>query len=97
MTGYLQARILRIAEMAWADFSVAACARSFVSDYAARLGAGMDIHRVGEISAYYRVSLDQYVASPTNWPEYSASRVFLLRPRARIRFQRARRRNVGEE
>ena len=72
LSGYLQARVLRIADMAWADFSVAAYARSFVSDYAARLGAGVDIPRIGEISAYYRISLNQYVASPTNWLQHSA-------------------------
>ncbi len=72
ISGYLQARILRIADIAWADVSVAAYARSFVSDYAARLGAGVDIRRIGEISAYYRVSLNQYVASPTNWLQHSA-------------------------
>jgi hypothetical protein len=72
LSGYLQARILRIADIAWADVSVAAYARSFVSDYAARLGAGVDIRRIGEVSAYYRVSLNQYVASPTNWLQHSA-------------------------
>ena len=72
LSGYLQARILRIADIAWADLLVAAYARSFVSDYAARLGAGVDIRRVGEISAYYRVSINQYVASPTSWLQHSA-------------------------
>ena len=72
ISGYLQARVLRIADIAWADVSVAAYARSFVSDYAARLGAGVDIRRVGEISAYYRVSLNQYDAAPDNWLQHAA-------------------------
>lgn len=76
LSGYLQARILRIADIAWADVSLAAYARSFISDYAARVGAGVDIRRVGEISAYYRVSLNQYVASPSNWLQHSAGGVF---------------------
>ena len=72
LSGYLQARILRIADMAWADISIAANARSFVSDYAARLGAGVDIRRVGEVSAYYRVALNQYTAAPSNWLQHAA-------------------------
>jgi hypothetical protein len=76
LAGYLQARVLRIAEIAWADFSVAAYARSFVSDYAARLGAGIDIRQVGEISAYYRVSLNQYNAAPDGYLQHSAGGIF---------------------
>jgi hypothetical protein len=76
IAGYLQARILRIAEIAWTDVSVAAYARSFVSDYAARLGAGVDIRRVGEVSAYYRVSLNRYNAAPDNWLQHSAGGIF---------------------
>jgi hypothetical protein len=72
IAGYLQARVLRIADIAWMDVSVAAYARSFVSDYAARLGAGVDIRRVGELSAYYRIALNQYDASPDNWLQHSA-------------------------
>ncbi|MBW2627974.1 MAG: hypothetical protein JRE45_10165 [Deltaproteobacteria bacterium] len=78
ISGYLQARVLRIADIAWADVSVAAYARSFVSDYAARLGAGVDIGRVGEISAYYRVSLNQYTAAPTNWLQHAAGAMLYL-------------------
>lgn len=76
LAGYLQARILRIAEIAWMDVSVAAYARSFVSDYAARLGAGVNIGQAGEISAYYRVSLNQYNASPDNFLQQSAGGIF---------------------
>jgi hypothetical protein len=76
LAGYLQARILRIAEIAWMDVSVAAYARSFVSDYAARLGAGVDIRKVGEISAYYRVSLNQYKATPDSYLQHSAGGIF---------------------
>lgn len=76
IAGYLQARILRIGEIAWADVSVAAYARSFVSDYATRLGAGVDIRHFGEVSAYYRVSLNQYTASPDNWLQHSAGGIF---------------------
>ncbi len=72
LSGYLQARILRIADIMWADISLAAYARSFVSDYAARLGLGVDIGHVGEVSAYYRASLNQYTASPSNWLQHSA-------------------------
>jgi hypothetical protein len=78
LSGYLQARILRIADIMWMDVSVAAYARSFVCDHAARLGAGVDIRPVGEISAYYRVSLDQYVASPTNWLQHSAGGILYI-------------------
>jgi hypothetical protein len=58
------------------DVSVAAYARSFVSDYAARLGAGVNIGQAGEISAYYRVSLNQYNASPDNYLQQSAGGIF---------------------
>ena len=76
LAGYLQARILRIAEIAWMDVSVAAYARSFVSDYAARVGAGVNIGQVGEISAYYRASLNQYNAAPDNYLQHSAGGIF---------------------
>lgn len=76
LAGYLQARILRIAEIGWTDVSVAAYARSFVSDYAARLGAGVAIRGMGEISAYYRVSLNQYTAAPDNYLQHSAGGIF---------------------
>ncbi len=72
ITGYLQARILRIGEIGWADVSVAAHTRSFVSDYAARLSLGVDIRRIAELSAYYRPSLNQYDASPDGWLQHSA-------------------------
>jgi hypothetical protein len=72
LAGYLQLRVFRIADIAWTDVSFAAYARSFVSDYAARLSAGVDIGRVGELSAYYRVSLNQYDASPDNYLQHSA-------------------------
>ncbi|MGB8328950.1 MAG: hypothetical protein WCE62_02395 [Polyangiales bacterium] len=72
LAGYLQLRVFRIAEIVWTDFSLAAYARSFVSDYAARVAAGVDIGRVGELSAYYRVSLNQYVASPDGYLQHSA-------------------------
>ncbi len=78
IAGYLQARVLRIADIAWIDVSVAAYARSFVSDYAARLGAGVDIGRVAELSAYYRASLNQYDASPNIWLQHSAGGVVYL-------------------
>lgn len=78
IAGYLQARVLRIADIAWADVSLAAYARSFVSDYAARLGAGVDIRRVGEVSAYYRISLNQYTAAPSNWLQHSAGGILYL-------------------
>ncbi len=72
IAGYLQARVLRIADIAWTDVSVAAYARSFVSDYAARLGAGVDIGRVAELSAYYRVSINRYRAGLDDWLQHSA-------------------------
>ena len=72
ISGYLQARVLRIADIMWADLSVAAHARSFVSDYAARLGVGVDIRRLGELSVYYRPSLNQYNAAPSNWLQHAA-------------------------
>ncbi len=75
LSGYIQARILRIADIMWTDLSLAAYARAFVSDYAARLGLGVDIGRVGEVSAYYRASLNQYTASPSNWLQHSAGGV----------------------
>jgi hypothetical protein len=75
LAGYLQARVLRIADIAWMDFSLAAYARSFVSDYAARIGAGVDIGRVAELSAFYRVSLNQYDADPDGWLQHSAGGV----------------------
>lgn len=78
IAGYLQARLLRIGEIGWADVSVAAYARSFVSDYAARLSAGVDIGRVAELSAYYRVSLNQYDADPNNWLQQSAGGIVYL-------------------
>ncbi len=78
IAGYLQARVLRIADIMWADVSVAAYARSFVSDYAARVGAGVDIGRVGEVSGYYRVSLNQYTAVPTNWLQHAAGGILYL-------------------
>jgi hypothetical protein len=78
ISGYLQARILRIADIMWADISVAAYARSFVSDYAARLGVGVDIRRVGELSVYYRPSLNQYTAAPSNWLQHSAGGILYL-------------------
>ncbi|HSN82498.1 MAG TPA: hypothetical protein VLS88_07985 [Polyangiales bacterium] len=78
ISGYLQARILRIGEIGWADVSVAAYARSFVSDYAARLGAGVDIRRIAEISAYYRASLNQYDASPEGWLQHQAGGILYL-------------------
>jgi hypothetical protein len=76
ISGYLQARFLRLADIGWADVSIAANARSFVSDYAARLGAGVDIRRIGELSAYYRASLNQYTASPSNWLQHAAGGIF---------------------
>jgi hypothetical protein len=78
ISGYLQARVLRIADIMWADISVAAYARSFVSDYAARLGVGVDIRRVGELSVYYRPSLNQYTAAPSNWLQHSAGGILYL-------------------
>jgi hypothetical protein len=72
LAGYLQLRVFRIADIMWTDISLAAYARSFVSDYAARLAAGVDIGRIGEVSAYYRVSLNQYDASPDNYLQHSA-------------------------
>jgi hypothetical protein len=72
LAGYLQVRVLRIADIAWTDFSVAAYARSFVSDYAARVAAGVDIGRIAELSAYYRISLNQYDADPDGWLQHSA-------------------------
>lgn len=72
VAGYLQVRVLRIADIAWTDFSVAAYARSFVSDYAARIGGGVDIGRTAELSAYYRISLNQYDADPDGWLQHSA-------------------------
>jgi len=78
ISGYLQARVLRIADIMWADISVAAYARSFVSDYAARLGLGVDIRRVGELSVYYRPSLNQYNAAPSNWLQHSAGGILYL-------------------
>jgi hypothetical protein len=78
IAGYLQARVLRIADIAWLDVSVAAYARSFVSDYAARLGAGVDIGRVAELSAYYRASLNQYDADPDTWLQHSAGGILYL-------------------
>jgi hypothetical protein len=72
ITGYLQARILRIGDIGWADVSVATYARSFVSDYAARLGLGVDIGRTAEISAYYRPSLNHYDADPDMYFQHSA-------------------------
>jgi hypothetical protein len=81
ITGYLQARFLRIGEIGWADVSVAAYAQSFVSDYAARFGLGVDIRRIGEISAYYRASINQYDASPDAYFQHSAGGIlyFTLR------------------
>jgi len=78
LVGYLQARILRIADIMWTDVSIAAYARSFISDYAARLGVGVDIGRMGEISAFYRVSLNQYSAAPSNFLQQSAGGVLYL-------------------
>jgi hypothetical protein len=78
ISGYLQARVLRIADIVWADISVAAYARSFVSDYAARLGVGVDIRRVGELSVYYRPSINQYVAAPSTWLQHSAGGILYL-------------------
>jgi hypothetical protein len=78
LAGYLQARVLRIGEIGWADVSVAAYARSFISDYAARLGAGVDIRRRAELSAYYRISLNQYDAEPTNWLQHAAGGIVYL-------------------
>lgn len=78
LAGYLQARVLRIGEIGWADVSVAAYAGSFISDYAARLGAGVDIRRVAELSAYYRISLNQYDAEPANWLQHSAGGIIYL-------------------
>ena len=78
IAGYLQARVLRIADIAWIDVSVAAYARSFVSDYAARVGAGVDIGRVAELSAYYRASLNQYDAVPDTWLQHSAGGIVYL-------------------
>ncbi len=72
LAGYLQLRVFRIAEILWTDISLAAYARSFVSDYAARLSAGLDIGRLGELSAYYRVSINQYDASPSSYLQQSA-------------------------
>lgn len=72
LAGYLQARVLRIAEIAWVDASVAAYARSFISDYAARVGFGVEIRRIAELSAYYRASINQYDASPDSWLQHSA-------------------------
>jgi len=78
VVGYLQARILRIADIMWTDVSVAAYTRSFISDYAARLGVGVDIGRIGEISAFYRVSLNQYTAAPSGFLQQSAGGVVYL-------------------
>jgi hypothetical protein len=78
ISGYLQARVLRIADIMWADISVAAYARSFVSDYAARLAVGVDIRRVGELSVYYRPSLNQYTADPSDWLQHSAGGILYL-------------------
>lgn len=72
LAGYLQLRVLRIADLMWTDVSVAAYARSFVSDYAARLAAGIDIGRIAELSAYYRISLNQYEDLPDGWIQHSA-------------------------
>jgi len=78
IVGYLQGRILRIAEIGWADVSLAAYAPSFVADYAARLGAGVDIRQAAEISAYYRISLNQYVAAPDAYLQQSAGGILYL-------------------
>ncbi|MDH4283069.1 MAG: hypothetical protein OEV36_10490, partial [Myxococcales bacterium] len=78
LAGYLQGRVLRIADIAWMDVSVAAYSGSFVSDYAARLGAGVDIRRIAELSAYYRVSLNQYDADPNRWLQHSAGGILYL-------------------
>jgi hypothetical protein len=78
IAGYLQARVLRIGEIGWTDVSVAAYARSFVYDYAARLGIGVDIRRMAEISAYYRASLNQYDAAPEGWLQHSAGGIVYL-------------------
>ncbi|MFZ1866843.1 MAG: hypothetical protein WAU39_21655 [Polyangiales bacterium] len=78
ITGYLQARFLRIGEIGWADVSVAAYAQSFVADYAARLGLGVDIGRIAELSAYYRASINQYDASPDSYFQQSAGGVLYL-------------------
>jgi hypothetical protein len=78
IVGYLQGRILRIAEIGWADVSLAAYAPSFVSDYAARLGAGVDIRQVAEISAFYRISLNQYAAAPDSYLQQSAGGIVYL-------------------
>jgi len=72
LAGYLQLRVFRIADIMWTDLSLAAYARSFISDYAARLSAGVDIGRIGEVSAYYRVSLNKYDAAPDNYLQHSA-------------------------
>jgi hypothetical protein len=78
IVGYLQGRILRIGEIGWADLSLAAYAPSFVSDYAARLGGGVDIKQVAEISAYYRISLNQYAAAPDGYLQQSAGGIVYL-------------------
>lgn len=78
IVGYLQGRILRIAEIGWMDLSVAAYTPSFVSDYAARLGAGVDIRQVAQLSAYYRISLNQYAASPDSYLQQSAGGILYL-------------------
>jgi hypothetical protein len=78
LAGYLQARILRIGDIGWADVSVAAYARSFISDYAARLGAGVDIRGAAEVSGYYRVSLNQYDAEPNCFLQHSAGGIIYV-------------------
>lgn len=78
ITGYLQARFLRIGEIAWADVSIAAYAQSFISDYAARLGFGVEIGRIAQLSAYYRASINQYDASPSSFFQSSAGGILYL-------------------
>jgi len=78
ITGYLQARFLRIGEIAWADVSIAAYAQSFISDYAARLGFGIELGRIAELSAYYRASINQYDASPSSFFQSSAGGILYL-------------------
>jgi hypothetical protein len=78
ITGYLQARFLRLGDIGWADVLVAAYAQSFVADYAARFGLGFDIGHIGQISAYYRASINQYDASPDSYFQQSAGGILYL-------------------
>ncbi len=67
IAGYLQARVLRIADVMWMDFSVSAYAKSFVDSYAARFGSGVQLGPTAELSVYYRPSLNEYEAEMSSW------------------------------